>query len=111
MTTCAKRGSSMKKTVAILSESPELKGLCEQIESVRNEYVERLKFIQKQAVDAAKKGREQEQPLMNALRQKLKDRGKLPDDNLVVDYSLEGDNLTVGEAARHPFLEYLLGEL
>jgi hypothetical protein len=97
------------KTVAILSDSPELKALCEEIEAVRKEFDQKLQFIRKQADDAAKSGREKEKPIMDTLRQKLREKGKLPDDKLTVDYDLQGDNITVGEASPQSLLSALFG--
>ena len=100
------------KTVAILSDNPDLESICKQIDAVREKYLERLKFIKKQAEDAAKSGRDEEKPLMDALRAKIRERGKLPDDRLMVDYDLKGDSVTVGEPGNSSlaaFLAHMLG--
>jgi hypothetical protein len=86
----------MKKTVAILSDNPDLLRICQDMDAVRKSFQEKLKFITKQLENASKEGRANEKPLMDALRSKLRDRGKLTDDSLLVDYSVEMDNVTVG---------------
>jgi hypothetical protein len=85
----------MKKTVAIISDSPELKTLCDAMEEVKHEHDERMKFISKSAEDASKAASEKFKPLMEELRAKLKEKGKLTDENHHVIYSIEGDNVAI----------------
>ncbi len=106
------------KVLMTIDSDHQINDICKDFESLRTEYHEKIKFIQKQAEDAKAKYKKDADPFWEKLRARLKELNKLPMDYSPEEYILEFEyeensiNLTsVKERNVGSFFTKLLGDV
>jgi DNA repair ATPase RecN len=103
----------MQKAIAIVSQDEQLSKIAQSLQELDGHFKTKLEFLKKQAADLQEDRKKQQEPLYNALRNLMQDKGVLPanfnpdKDHIHIDHDMGAVVYCDGEHEEHPILEML----